>query len=625
MSSLSTSEKKRLQELASYDILTEDIQDQLDHLTELASCICETPISLINLLDAKYQITKSSQGWNIDTISRESSFCQYTIEESDFMIVEDAKTDERFRNSPYVKTEPNIRFYAGVPLCTENGYNLGAICVIDNRPRTLSDEQERMLKLLAKEAVSQLELIKNKKQLEKQNKELRKADIFIKNSSDIQAIIDSETLHILEVNSEAFNEIGGNKEDFIGKPFGNRIADKEMRSEILSFLKQKEKTSSSFTAPVKRKDGSILYLEHTFSLHNGKWFMTARDITQRQKAQQKLKNEKRLSNEIINSLPTMFFMFDENQNPLRWNDMVTKVTKLNDQQIAYSDPLDFFPEEHKQYVQTKIERLFSGTPVTLETELLTADNNKIPFLLSAVPFTRDANTYMIGTGLDISELKEYQEQLKNSLSEKEVLLKEIHHRVKNNLAVILSLLQLEEFTTGNKQVQQVLRSSQLRIQSMATVHEILYNTEDLSTLPFKGFVSKIISSTQKIYDESSTNISFDLNIGEVKLNINQAIPCGLIISELITIAYDNAEEGSKEQILGISLTIEDRKVILAVNAFDNILSNAFSENQETSYTLIQTLIQQLDATIDIQPNNDTSILITFTKNNNKGSSSTIDL
>ena len=283
------SEQERLEELKSYGILEQDIHEELEGLTELASTICETPISMINLLNSEHQVTKASVGWDVSRIAKENSFCQYTIEDTDLTVVENAEHDDRFNQSPFVKSDPNIRFYAGMPLRTSKGNNLGVICVIDNKPRELTESQKNTLRLLADEAVSRLELIKKKKELEQRNRELEKSEVFIRNSSDIQAIIDPESLNILEVSNEATRILGGQRDDFVGKDFGNRFADSNTKEQILSFLNQRDKREESFIAPVRDKEGSILYLTHTFSWHDGKWFMTARDVTEREGVRQTLR------------------------------------------------------------------------------------------------------------------------------------------------------------------------------------------------------------------------------------------------------------------------------------------------------------------------------------------------
>jgi two-component system cell cycle sensor histidine kinase/response regulator CckA len=151
-------EKKRLKVLWQYDLLDTVPEVVFDDLTELAACICEAPIALISLVDEKRQWFKSKFGTTVNETSRDVSFCSHAIQQSDLFIVPDATKDQRFANNPLVTSDPKIRFYAGAPLMTPDGYALGTLCVIDKVPRELRPEQKQALRLLARHIISQLEL-----------------------------------------------------------------------------------------------------------------------------------------------------------------------------------------------------------------------------------------------------------------------------------------------------------------------------------------------------------------------------------------------------------------------------------------------------------------------------------
>ncbi|MCC9138575.1 GAF domain-containing protein [Pontibacter silvestris] len=154
-------EPSRLSALSSYQIMDTLPQKELDEVTELASIICGVPISLLTLLDADRQWFKSKVGLDASETAREFAFCNYTIQSADeVMVVHDSFEDERFKLNPLVTGNPNIRFYAGAPLVTSEGHALGALCVIDCRPRTLTEEQKRALKLLSKKVIDIFELRK---------------------------------------------------------------------------------------------------------------------------------------------------------------------------------------------------------------------------------------------------------------------------------------------------------------------------------------------------------------------------------------------------------------------------------------------------------------------------------
>lgn len=154
-------EQARLAALRRYRILDTEPEQRFDDLTMLASQICDTPMSLITLIDSDRQWFKSRVGLGVAETSRSVAFCAHAIHQPDIMQVPDATSDARFRDNPFVTGEPNIRFYAGAPLITPDGYALGTLCVIDVRPRHLSDAQLRALDALRRQVESQLELRQN--------------------------------------------------------------------------------------------------------------------------------------------------------------------------------------------------------------------------------------------------------------------------------------------------------------------------------------------------------------------------------------------------------------------------------------------------------------------------------
>ncbi len=163
---MKTDEEGRLKALRRYRILDTQPERAFDDLTMLASYVCGTPIALITLIDADRQWFKSRIGMSMAETSRSVSFCTHAIKQRDLYVVPDASKNPTFRDNPLVATENGIRFYAGAPLVTPDGYALGTLCVVDSVPRTLTPEQIEALDALRRQAQAQLELRANLVDLE---------------------------------------------------------------------------------------------------------------------------------------------------------------------------------------------------------------------------------------------------------------------------------------------------------------------------------------------------------------------------------------------------------------------------------------------------------------------------
>jgi len=154
-------EEKRLKELRSYDILDSLNEKDYEDITTLASVICDVPIVLISLVDKDRQWFKSHYGLDADETHRQHSFCSHAITNpGQAFIIPDSRLDDRFKNNPLVTGNPNVIFYAGIPLVSNSGYGLGTFCIIDNKPRELTEAQLNALNILAGQVMNLLELRK---------------------------------------------------------------------------------------------------------------------------------------------------------------------------------------------------------------------------------------------------------------------------------------------------------------------------------------------------------------------------------------------------------------------------------------------------------------------------------
>lgn len=166
-------ERRRLEFLLSLDVLDTDPEEEFDRITETAASLCGTPIAAITLLDEQRQWMKSSVGLDLKQTDRTIAFCDHTIRGTHPFVVENAASNPLFVNNPLVTGPPGLRFYAGCPLLSRNGYALGALAVMDTVPRTLDEAQLRMLRILADQVMVLLELRHRNRELERTAAELQ--------------------------------------------------------------------------------------------------------------------------------------------------------------------------------------------------------------------------------------------------------------------------------------------------------------------------------------------------------------------------------------------------------------------------------------------------------------------
>jgi PAS domain S-box-containing protein len=151
-------ETARLKALREYAIMDTEPEETYDEITRLAAQICGVPVATISLIDENRQWYKSKVGMDMNETPRDISFCNQTIQQTDLLVIPDATKDKRFAANPYVVNQPNVRFYAGYPLLSREGHGIGSLCVVDVKPKVLTEEQKHALEVLGRQAVSQLEL-----------------------------------------------------------------------------------------------------------------------------------------------------------------------------------------------------------------------------------------------------------------------------------------------------------------------------------------------------------------------------------------------------------------------------------------------------------------------------------
>ena len=287
-------ESARLAALQRYAILDTFPEQEFDDLSRLAAMICGTPIALVSLVDSHRQWFKSRIGMEETETSRDVAFCAHAILQPDVMVVPDALEDARFRANPLVTENPNVRFYAGAPLISQEGYALGTLCVIDRVPREISPEQKESLKALSRLVVTQMELRRSVVDLSRSIRERRmteeELDQLFTVSLDMLCIAGFDG-YFKRINPAWEKTLGVPIEELLSKPFHEFVhPDDRDRTAAESERLDEGEQVISFENRYRCGDGSYRWLlwNATPSPDRKLIFAVARDVTQRKEAERRL-------------------------------------------------------------------------------------------------------------------------------------------------------------------------------------------------------------------------------------------------------------------------------------------------------------------------------------------------
>lgn len=428
------------------------------------------------------------------------------------------------------------------------------------------------------------------------NKHLLEA---ITQQTEVAVWVRNDSGNILFVNKQWKSIFGLEDKNVIGVQlhdlFNKKNAD-EMIASDRSVVKKNEQVI--FEEFIDTASGPRHFMVNKFPLKGISGFENAvggigTDITEIKKTEERLQKAEEKLREIIEHSTNLFYTHDENH----------KLTYLSPQSIDF---LGYHPDEAKRRWTEFVsdhpanEKGFRRTQWAIETgeaqlpfelELVRGDGVKIWVEVNEAPVVKDGKIVSIAGSLtDVTKRKEAQSKIRDSLREKETLLAEIHHRVKNNLAVVASLMQLQAMESESEAVRGELLESVLRIKSMAGIHEHLYKTEDFSNLDFahnlKMLVGEIIDTMQ-----FSVEISLEFKCDDVRLSVNQAIPSSLIVNEVIT---NIIKHGFKGRSSGNVITrLHQAKDTVTLSIEDNGVGLPDDFNPESTKTLGMQLIQTL--------------------------------
>jgi PAS domain S-box-containing protein len=319
------------------------------------------------------------------------------------------------------------------------------------------------------------------------------------------------------------------------------------------------------------------------------------------------------ADEIVSTMSNFLIMLDHETNIVTINDATKQLLGYEKEELI-GKPVGYLFKDQKGKNGENLFDSDSDSIINFETSLKSKNNEYIPVLLSKSVIKDDNGNIMgiVCIGNNIVEIKYAEEKIKKSLKEKELLLRELHHRVKNNLQIILSLINLQSNGIKDREDYEIFRESQSRVKSMAIIHEKLYQSADFASINFEEYIKSLASYLISYYSKDLIEVQINVEKGLV-LNMDTAVPCGLIINELVTNSIKHAFKGINSGKICINLQSDDGcfTLIVSDNGIGLPPGIEVKTPQKLGLQLVNSLTEQLEGKIDFNGSYGTEFKIKF--------------
>ena len=342
------------------------------------------------------------------------------------------------------------------------------------------------------------------------------------------------------------------------------------------------------------------------------------EISERRRIEFELRKSQSRFETIIETVNEGFVELNNYFEIIDVNPELCKIFEMEKDELIGRSILEIVHKDSRSIIQDQAEINEQDKKNIFEIKILKS-NHQVAFLLFKTSPRFDEARKKIGSFVmitDISQLKKSEQKIKNSLKEKEMLIREVHHRVKNNLQVIIGILSLEEFRSQSSDVIEILSNCRSRVQAIAAVHKQLYQDENLGYVSMNGFLKTLIHEFKNIHPLLTESIQLDFYSDVFRSSLDQAIPIGLIVNELLTNSMKHAFI-DKQKKNKIEVKILKKKNIIQVIVCDNGKGIPKNFNIKSLDSLglqfVQTLVKQLSGKLEMKNNNGSWFKIEYVK------------
>ncbi len=426
---------------------------------------------------------------------------------------------------------------------------------------------------------------------------------------------DSQGFRVLEANP-SFSAMTGLREgEIIGRPIAELLPSLSRQwipllAEVLAHGEPRQ--MEGYSGEMARHIETVMYLADL-----GSCACMVRDVTEQREAQESLAAQGRFLGTLVENMPMGVFAKDLSVGGVYvvWNSRMSDIFGISGDDALYRTASEIFDQVMTERVLSEDEEVFRNKePMMFEYERSFTEGTLIKgrhLRVVRVPLNdEDGNpSILLGIVEDITGLVVANERLEESLKDKDILIQEVHHRVKNNLQVMASLMSLQAARASDPHLVEVLQDSKSRIMAMACVHELLYRNADFSNLEVSRYMGELVGGLASTYG-LGRDIGIHVDTDDTRLHVDKAVPCGLIVSELVTNALKHGFTGRTSGNIWVSVKTAD-SVVLEVADDGCGAVDSVSDGEGLGMTIVKGLVRQLGGEMEVSKAQGLLFRITF--------------